>query len=176
MPIFEEQNGSFTARPLTSLDHSAADDSSACSGARGALRILAFQSEQGAEHALLIGCDCQVRVNGLPVLGGICVLQHRDEILVGSRRVFFSAESTPEVEVFQHVGPHRRPRCPVCRGELLDQQPVVHCPGCGRIYHQIPATEAAPAKPCWTYSATCRFCNHPTSLSGEPTWCPDEEL
>jgi hypothetical protein len=117
-----------------------------------------------------------VRVNGRPILGGFCVLEHKDEILVGRSRVFYSAESTPEPTLFRlEPGSLRFPTCPVCRGPIKDGEQAVQCPGCGRWFHQREESEGQRAKTCWTYSPTCRFCNHPTALTGEPVWRPEME-
>ena len=69
----------------------------------------------------------------------------------------------------------RSPTCPLCRGPVRDGDRAVQCPGCGRWFHQTDAAEGKPAKPCWTYAPTCRFCNHPTALGGEHGWRPEME-
>jgi hypothetical protein len=139
------------------------------------VRLLRFG--QGAESAvaLLTVPNAPVRVNGLPVLGGLCVLTHRDEILVNDQRYYFSAESRPVVTVFRLDEGARRPTCPVCRGVLKDGESSVRCPGCARRYHQIEPREGVKGRTCWTYAASCRFCNHPTSLTGEASWRPEQE-
>jgi hypothetical protein len=115
------------------------------------------------------------RVNGQPVLGGLRVLEHADEVILGRVRFFFSAESTPVVVVFRRDGDARSPTCPLCRGPIRDGEQAVQCPGCSRWFHQtVPEGDRA-GKPCWTYAPSCRFCNHPTSLSGEPAWRPEAE-
>jgi len=139
------------------------------------LRVMPFRDRNRQGHALVAGENVVVRVNGAAMVSGLRVLDHKDEIAIGRQRVYFSAESAPIVETYQHDGSRRRPRCPICRAELQDGHSIVRCPGCSRIYHQIAAAGEAPEKPCWTYSPECRFCGHPTSLSGEPTWRPDDE-
>ena len=93
--------------------------------------------------ALIAGGEVSIYVNGSAVIGGIHVLRHKDELVVDGARAYFSAESTPVVEVYQHDGSRRRPRCPICRGEIQDGQSIVRCPGCSRISHQIAATADA---------------------------------
>jgi hypothetical protein len=110
-----------------------------------------------------------VRVNGQPVLGGLRVLEHRDEVLLPGACLFFSLESTPTVSPFRVVEGGRAPTCPICRGPIREGMPAVQCPGCGRWFHQLDA------KPCWTYAPTCRFCSHPTSFAAEAAWRPDKE-
>jgi hypothetical protein len=108
------------------------------------------------------------------VLGGLRVLEHKDEILVGSARLFFSAESAPVVVAFHLEAGAKAPTCPVCRGPLKDGDQAVRCPGCSRWYHQLDAVEGRPAKHCWTYAETC-LCQHPRTLSGELLWRPELE-
>jgi hypothetical protein len=103
------------------------------------------------------------------------VLEHRDEVLVGRRRFYFSNESTPAVVIFR-VQPGVRPvTCPVCRGPIKDGEQAVQCPGCGRWFHQLEPAEGKPARRCWTFAAGCRICSHPTALTGEPAWRPEKE-
>src|SRR5262249_41613730 len=91
-------------------------------------------AERGA--ALLMREGVWARVNGAPVLGGLRVLDHRDEVLVGDARAFFSAEATPGVLAFRAAEGSRSPTCPTCRGPVRDGSAAVECPGCGRWYHQ----------------------------------------
>lgn len=168
--IWKQTAAGFAAQGLPRAGGTAADEGADACWAGRDFRIVPFRDGSAPAYALLTPADVPARVNGSPVAGGIRILRHKDEMIVGSVRMFFSAESTPVVETYRHQGSGRRPRCPTCRNEALDLQTVVCCPGCARIYHQLPATDDAPAKPCWTYSPRCRFCGHPTSLSGEHTW------
>src|SRR5689334_4454377 len=104
------------------------------------LRIVPFHDGNKPKHVLLVHHNIEVRVNGWPIIGGIQVLDHKDEIAIGRRRMFFSGESQPLLELYQHDSSNRRPRCPICRAEVEDEQQIVCCPGCSRIYHQITAT------------------------------------
>lgn len=131
----------------------------------------------GAERGALLVArpGAWVRVNGLPVPGGARVLEHKDEVLVQGGRLFFSAEGAPTVVAY-HVAEGGRPAtCPICRGPIKEDMTAVQCPGCGRWFHQLEAGEGRPAKPCWTYAPTCRFCNHPTALGTESAWRPHRE-
>src|SRR5262245_41644492 len=122
---------------------------------------------QGAARRVRAGV--RARVNGEPVLGGLRLLEHRDEVLIGATRLVFSGEATPAVTTLRLGEGERVPVCPVCRGPVRDGTAAVQCPGCGRWSHQLDA------KPCWTYAPACRFCGHPTSLDGEAAWRPDRE-
>jgi len=127
------------------------------------------------QGAVLLARDgVWVRVNGEPVLGGMRILEHKDEVLVEEIRLVFSQESTPVLVNFTATAGQRLPTCPICRGPIRDGMQAVQCPGCGRWFHQLTA-EGQPAKPCWTYAATCRFCQHPTAFTAESAWRPDRE-
>jgi hypothetical protein len=132
---------------------------------------------QGADRgvALLVRPGVWARVNGQPVLGGLRVLDRKDEIVIAGARLFFSAESTPQVVPFRTPAGTRPPTCPVCRGPIKDDMQAVQCPGCGRWFHQLDAAEGQKEKPCWTYAPTCRFCAHPTSFAADAAWAPEKE-
>lgn len=130
-------------------------------------------SDAGA--AVLVRAGTWARVNGQPVLGGIRVLDDKDEILAGGSRLFFSAQSSPVVVTFRAEVGVRLPTCPVCRGPIREGQRAVHCPGCPRWYHEGEPTDENPARRCWSYAATCSFCHHPTSLAEDAIWMPDRD-
>jgi hypothetical protein len=119
--------------------------------------------------ALLVRPGIRVRVNGELVLGGLRVLEHKDEVLAGWVRLCFSGETAPILVSFAPADKQRTAVCPICRGPIREGMQAVQCPGCGRWFHQLDA------KPCWTYAPTCRFCNHPTSFAAEAGWRPDRE-
>ena len=127
---------------------------------------------QGA--VLLARPQAWVRVNGEPVLGGMRILEHKDEVLVEDVRLVFSQESVPVQVTFAAASGQRLPTCPICRGPIREGMQAVQCPGCGRWFHQL-SGDGQPAKPCWTYAPTCRFCNHPTALGGAAGWQPERE-
>jgi hypothetical protein len=135
-----------------------------------------FPLGQGSEAAvvLLVPLGVAALVNGEPLLGGLRVLAHRDEILVGGRRFYYSAQSKPAVSTYRLAEGARRPRCAVCRMAIEDGQNVVTCPGCGRVFHQLEAEGDRPAKQCWTYRPAC-LCTHPTPLTDEAVWRPEQE-
>jgi hypothetical protein len=136
------------------------------------IRFVRFARGADRAHALLAMPETTVWVNGQPVLGGLRVLDHKDEVLLGTTRLFFSAESTPVAATYSPTLGTRTPTCPVCRGPVRAGERAVQCPGCSRWFHQFDAVEA---KQCWTYAATCRFCSHPTALTGEAAWRPEME-
>ena len=59
------------------------------------LRFLRFGAGNERGAALLLPPGALARVNGRPVLGGLRVLEHKDEVTFGRSRLFYSAESTP---------------------------------------------------------------------------------
>jgi len=175
--LWMKTDAGYVASPLPIGPGDAAEADAGDAGPNGLcseFRIVAFRDGTRPRHAMIAATGIPVRVNGAFIVGGLRVLRHQDELIVGSQQIFFSAESAPLVEVYRHDDSQRQPRCPICRAEIRDGHSIVRCPGCSRRYHQIDATDDAPAKPCWTYSPVCRFCEHPTSMSGEPTWRPDE--
>ena len=126
--------------------------------------------------ALVAPVHVRVWVNGQPMIGGLRVLTHRDELLLAEgERVYYSAESRPTIEPYSASAEGRPVRCPVCRDHLVEGVAAVRCPGCGRWFHQIDKAPGQPGRPCWTYADKCRFCGHPTTLSGEDVWRPEEE-
>lgn len=132
------------------------------------VRLVRFGSGAEAGVALLAKPTARIRVNGLTIAGGLHVLNHRDELLVGRDRYCYSADATPVVTVFQLREGQRRPTCPVCRGQLKDGDQAVSCPRCERWFHQLDR------KTCWTYKPTC-LCQHPTALNGATAWHPAQE-
>ena len=129
-------------------------------------------AERGA--ALLTAINSSVRVNGRPTRG-LWILMHRDEVSTADERWYFSAQSPAVVVPFLLAAGQRRPKCPLCRDSLDDEQLAVECPGCGRWYHEIPAEGDRPARGCWTTVEACRFCQQPTALDGAAVWRPDWE-
>src|SRR5262245_22114601 len=79
-----------------------------------ALFGLAQGSERGA--LLMVRPGLWVRVNGLPVLGGLRVLEHKDEVLVAGGRLYFSLETTPAMTTYRVPEGGRAAVCPICRG------------------------------------------------------------
>jgi hypothetical protein len=138
-----------------------------------ALFGLAEGSERGA--LLMVRAGLWARVNGLPVLGGLRLLQHKDEVLVLGGRLYFSVETTPAITTYRVPEGGRAAVCPICRGPIKDGMQAVQCPGCARWFHQAEAADGRPAKPCWIYAPTCRFCGHPTAFDAEAAWRPDRE-
>jgi hypothetical protein len=127
------------------------------------------------QGAVLLARDgVWVRVNGERVLGGMRLIEHKDEVLVEDARLVFSQESAPVIVRFTVLTNLRLPTCPICRGPIRDGMQAVQCPGCGRWFHQID-DEGETARPCWTYAPTCRFCQHTTSFAAEAAWRPDRE-
>jgi hypothetical protein len=139
------------------------------------VRVFRFAQGGARGVGLFAGAGAPVLVNGEPLLGGFRVLEHKDEILVGRLRLYFSSESAPALVVFR-AEPGARPcTCPVCRGPIKDGDTAVQCPGCSRWFHQLEPAEGRTPRRCWTFAAQCRICNHPTALTGEPVWRPEKE-
>jgi len=116
--------------------------------------------------ALLAADRSGVRVNGLIPSGGLRVLQDRDEIRTGTKRVlYFSAETLAKVTEFS--GAETTMYCGRCRQALKQGQEAVRCPQCSIWFHQTKEL------PCWTYSPTC-ICPQPTALDAGYSWVPED--
>jgi hypothetical protein len=139
------------------------------------VRLVRFGRGTDRGVALLSRPGLRVLVNGQPVVGAFRILEHRDEVLVGRARFYFSAEAAPVVTVFHPEPGAKACTCPVCRGVIRDGDEAVQCPGCARWSHQIEPAAGKAARRCWTFAQTCRVCSHPTALSGEPVWRPEKE-
>jgi hypothetical protein len=137
--------------------------------------IARFGESTDIATTLLASPGLRLAVNGLPVLGGLKVLDHRDEITADGKRFVFSGESLPEVCAFHPEPGGRELRCSLCRGVIQDDMAVVRCPRCGRLFHQIDCGSEKTEKHCWTYSDRCRHCGHPTALSEDALWSPENE-
>ena len=131
-------------------------------------QVLPFVDGGRRAYALMTNPGSGGRVNGRFLLP-LEILSHRDEILLGGERLVFSAISSPETREFQLRVGDRRPRCAVCRCDIEDGQLCVECPGCGRLFHELEE------KHCFTFQERCRFCDHPTALTGDQAWHPELE-
>jgi len=138
------------------------------------LLLVPLGSARGDAALLLLGDDA-VSVSGRPVLGRLAILRHRDEIILADSRWWYSAEGVPEIKPFVLAAGRQRPKCAVCRNLLEDGQMTVACPGCSLVYHYVDALGDQAAKHCYTYRSHCSNCQHPTSLSGEPSWRPEAD-
>src|SRR5690349_3257254 len=83
-------------------------------------RFLRFGAGAERRTALVLPLGIAARVNGRPVLGGLRVLEHKDEVLFGRSRLFYSAESAPVAVAFRRAEGARSPTCPLCRGAVRD--------------------------------------------------------
>jgi len=111
-----------------------------------------------------------VQVNGVPLLGGIRILNDRDEIRACDGAPFyFSTERLAKVEPFPGTG--RRTFCARCKTEIAVGTPAVRCPGCGMWCHQSEADGLL----CWQYpgTSTCPLCDFPNALDGTYRWSPE---
>ncbi len=136
-------------------------------------RLVALADKPG--FALLTQPRLPVRVNGEP-MATVLVLEHRDEIRIEGQCWCYSQHSRPQISVFHAEPGHRPLKCALCSYPFAEGDTVVACPGCGRLYHQLDATSDRDAKHCYTYAPLCRFCQHPTDLSGSGGWQPELDL
>jgi hypothetical protein len=155
------------------IDVGGANNGSVALGASPVV-LARFGSGGDAGAAIFAPAGTAIWVNGATVPGGMKVLAHRDEILVGGELYWYSAQSRPVVAAFVLAESRPRPRCGVCRMAIEDGQAACACPQCGRIYHQMEAAGEQAAKLCWTYRPQC-LCGHPTGLGEDDAWRPDKE-
>lgn len=108
-------------------------------------------------------------VNGRGVLTGLAKLEDRDVLALehGGREWVFTTERLAAVEPYAgQPGVF----CARCKLEIDAGQPIVSCPGCNALHHQVEDDF-----PCWTYAPSCAQCSHLTDLtSGDYRWTPDE--
>lgn len=134
--------------------------------------FVAFVAQGRRQVAIIVRDDVAAFVNGEPVIAGLRVLTHQDEIYAPPERFFFSAEERPSIVRLERPE-DRAVRCALCRDEIGVGDEFVQCPKCGRRFHQSSGPDAD-ARRCFTYKETC-VCDHPTTLSGEFAWTPDNE-
>jgi hypothetical protein len=151
---------SLAMRPPQKVPAAAAD------GDEGAVLLVGHGAGAARRSVLVARVDGAVRVNGLPLVGGLRLLEDRDEIWArGASPVFFSAEELARVEPFPA---HEAPKfCARCKLEVQAESPAVRCPACSVWHHQ---TEEYP---CWTYARVCALCNQPTDLAAGYRWTPE---
>ena len=120
----------------------------------------------GESWAVFTSPAHRVRVNGLPVGGGMRVLCDRDEIAVGDRPgLFFAAERLAAVGALPSGG--QVIDCARCRQPIEPGSAAVCCPRCGLWHHE---TEPLP---CWTHVPECAMCPQPTGLDEAYRWTPE---
>jgi hypothetical protein len=135
----------------------------------GAARLIQSHSGGKKTWALVTGAVCDARVNGRALPTGLAVLDHRDAILAGDERFFFSAEALACVEPFP--GAAREVLCGRCTLPISTGSPAVSCPNCNVWYHQDESLEGGA---CYTYAEQCGFCSCETRLDAVLAWAPEE--
>lgn len=128
--------------------------------------LLRPDSESGTRWVLMSASE-SVRVNGLPLLTGIHVLDDRDEICMGALcPVYFSTEDLAQVEDFPGSG--QPGLCPRCKLVIARGKRAVRCPRCRVWHHQTDEL------PCWTHTPRCAVCDQATQLGIGYRWSPEE--
>jgi hypothetical protein len=110
----------------------------------------------GEAHLLFAPPHAPALVNGRPVVAGIRVLAHRDQIQLGSAAWWFAAEDPPRVQPFPGGAGGV---CPRCRRPVEAGAAAVRC-GCGNWFHEEDGW------PCYTYAPQCPVCKRATALGG----------
>ena len=118
------------------------------------------------EPVVIVPFGTAIAINGVPLVNGIHLLEHKDEISTADGTlIYFSAEAVPKATSF----PGPKANCGRCRTEIPTGAAAVQC-ACGVWYHQ-----ADP--PCFEYGdkPACVACGRPTRLDGSSLWSPDAQ-
>ena len=129
-------------------------------------RVLLVGDRQNETWVLQSSAREGLRVNGLPLVAGIRVLEDLDELRIGgTERIYFSTERTARVEPFPDQ--EGDTLCARCRAVITEGEPSVLCPGCSSWCHQTEDLR------CWEYAAKCALCDQLTCLDTGFRWTPD---
>lgn len=169
----EEQPGDWAAMPLNQprvaleLLSPAVNRSGGANDRRLPVTLVRHPERARAPWHLLAASGTDVWVNGIPLVGGLRVLDDRDHIRIGDDgRFFFSTEDLARVDPMP--GADKAMVCPRCRQPIERGTAAVRCPQCALWHHQ------SSELPCWTYSPTCALCPQPTALDAGFQWTPVE--
>jgi hypothetical protein len=103
-----------------------------------------------------------LRANGEPVVTGIRVLRHGDEIQCPPLEpLVFCDEHVSRVEPLPQLD--TPVRCARCTGDITRDTPAVRCPACGHWCHEHGEFT------CWTATTQCPVCGQSTVLAGDAT-------
>ncbi len=126
-------------------------------------RIVPFPEHQVMRAALVTTATHGMTVNGLAPLG-VAVLDDRDEIAVGTRRLVFSRYAPPEITP---CAPDRAGTpCGRCLAPVRAHEPCVSCPGCHTLAHE--SAERA----CFSYDPRTACCGRERSAFD---WTPADQ-
>ena len=118
------------------------------------------------QWAALVDEGADVLHNGARIAAGLRILEHRDALaLAGAAAMFFTTEALAHVELFADAAPVP---CPRCRSDVRQGDPMVRCPSCRVVHHEVTDRN------CWTYAPTCALCSQPTALDAGLRWTPEE--
>ncbi len=144
-------------------------------GARGGIApalatAVSFLENGRRRLALVLPPGAAAAINGQPSLA-VTVLADRDEITVEKNRVYFSAHSPTEPEIFVQKG--WQVCCPRCASELQPGDTVVGCPACLALHHEGPVAGGRQEdRRCWSYDPKCASCGR---LREQLTWSPQKD-
>ncbi len=142
---------------------------SARAGDRAILIRLSGRRDAGDDRrwALLASGRSRVRINGLPPIAGLRILDDRDEIAVtGPGTIYFSTERQARVEPFP--GGDEPAHCPRCKLAMEAGSPAIRCPRCDTWHHQ------SSVYPCYTYTDSCALCDQPTAVDAGFRFTPED--
>ena len=156
--------------PVRKAVNAAGDAAASQRGVGDICLVRAAAGEASAETWAILSArpgGSTTHVNGVPVTPGLRVLHDRDEIRIGARRLYFSAERRARVEP---IPQGQTPLCPRCQSEIECGSPGVQCPAlaCGVWYHE------RDDKRCWTSEIRCTLCDQSTDPDAGFGWTPEE--
>ncbi len=124
--------------------------------------------QEGHERWILLGGGGRtVWINGLPLTGGIRVLEDRDEIRIDETgSLFFSSEVRAVIEPFP--GGDDPVHCARCKSAIEQGTPAVRCPACEIFHHE------SEERPCWRYRDFCSTCDQITDLDAGFRFTPED--
>ena len=136
-------------------------------GLRGGAVLLRHDARDRSSWFLIAPPQEPIAINGFPLLGGLHLMDDRDELRVpNGASLCFSTEMP--ARVIPLPVKHQPMSCPRCRQRIEPESAAVRCPQCGIWHHQRAGLE------CWTYAPTCALCPQPTALDFGFRWTPAE--
>ena len=122
--------------------------------------------EPGRKWIAIVPDNLKIKIthNGQPVSAQLRILAHGDLLAAADCEVFFSTEEAARIETFTGT---EAVSCPRCKSRIEQGQPVVRCPLCSVVHHELTDRN------CWSYSDKCALCDQPTALTAGLSWSPE---
>jgi hypothetical protein len=138
---------------------------------RDALAVIVEIEPGGRRAALVSGTTAVLLVNGQPALD-VTLLEERDEIAVGGRRLYYGARRALPVGPYAEApGAAAQERCVRCSRLFESADAVIPCPACSSLHHEGAAASGEQLR-CWSHDGRCGACRR---LREGLLWSPDPE-